>query len=228
MPLMAAGIIVVGNIFSSFSIWGFDYHVLHLPYGSTLQLWSNLIVIALAIFPLVSSKEGWHHYAYIVLAIFALALLSRNLSFNIYVLLFLGSEGVRDETGSIFFTRTSQRITYTILIVYLLWSLSLASVVRREIGLIFIALAMSAVVSGNYMVDIAKRRQEAGGGILTLFKNGFLTLMTHKIIETTAHLTTPCREIFAVIFILEIIKAITEILWLRICKQPSSEPVKVC
>lgn len=164
VPLMAAGIIVFGNIFSSLSIWGFDYHVLHLPYGSTLQLWSNLIVIALAIFPLVSSKEGWYHYAYIVLAIFALALLSRNLSFNIYVLLFLGSEGVRDETGSIFFSRTSQRITYTILIVYLLWSLSLASVVRREIGLIFIALAMSAVVSGNYMVDIAKRHQEAGGG----------------------------------------------------------------
>lgn len=158
VPLLAAGIIVVGNIFSSLSIWGFDYHVLHLPYRSTLQLWSNLIVIALAIFPLVSTKEGWHHYAYIVLAIFALALLSRNLSFNIYVLLFLGSEGVRDETGSIFFARTSQRITYTILIVYLLWSLSLASVVRREIGLIFIALAMSAVVSGNYMVDIAKRR----------------------------------------------------------------------
>ena len=166
VPPLAAGIIVAGNIFSNLSIWGFDYHVLHLPYGSTLQLWSNLIVIALAIFPLVSTKEGWHHYAYIVLAIFALALLSRNLSFNIYALLFLGSEGVRDETGSIFFARTSQRITYTILIVYLLWSLSLASVVRREIGLIFIALAMSAVVSGNYMVDTAKRHQEAGGGIL--------------------------------------------------------------
>lgn len=163
MPSLAAGIIVVGNIFPGLSIWGFDYHVLHLPYGSTLQLWSNLIVIALAIFPLVSTKEGWHHYAYIVLAIFALALLSRNLSFNIYALLFLESEGVREETGSIFFARASQRITYTILIVYLLWSLSLASVVRREIGLIFIALAMSAVVSGNYMVDIAKRHQEAGG-----------------------------------------------------------------
>ena len=159
VPLLAAGIIVVGNIFPSLSIWGFDYHVLHLPYGSTHQLWSNLIVIALAIFPLVSTKEGWHHYAYIVLAIFALALLSRNLSFNIYALLFLGPEGVREETGSIFFARTSQRITCTILIVYLLWSLSLASVVRREIGLIFIALAMSAVASSNYMVDIAKRHQ---------------------------------------------------------------------
>jgi hypothetical protein len=161
-PITVAVIIVIGNFTPSLPIWGFDYHILNLPYRSNLGLLSNLIILAIGIFPLISFKKGWHHHLYIILAIFALAVLSTKFSFSVYAM-FLETVDLREQTKSIFFPLMSQRIIYVALIINLLWSLSLASVSRRELGLIFIVLVMSSIVSGKYVFDLVDRQNINNG-----------------------------------------------------------------
>jgi len=144
-PILLASVIVYGDLSGSFPFGGFNYYVLHLPYTPALYHLSDLLIIAIATFPLISSRKGWHYYIYIILAIFALAVLSKTLSFRIAAL-FWEPEGLREQSESIFFSRTVELITSGVLSIYLLWSLTFASVSYREIGLISVALAMSAVL----------------------------------------------------------------------------------
>lgn len=85
LPAVVASILIIGNLAPSLPVWGFDYHVLNLPYGSDWEWLSNLAILTIGVFPLFGARKGWHHFVYLILALLALAVLATNFSLSMYI-----------------------------------------------------------------------------------------------------------------------------------------------
>lgn len=127
IPFGIALVVCVGNLYPQLPTWGFDFHILGIPFRGSGELGANLLMLAISLFPVVHHRPGIHHLAYLLVVIPVLAFLA----FKFYQVLLLWlayGAGSELETGSVFRPVEMKLLTITVLIGYLIGTLRLVSV----------------------------------------------------------------------------------------------------
>lgn len=143
LPAFIALLIVVGNVAMALPIWGFDYYVLGLPHRTTSEVISNLFVLAVGFYPLISGYDGRYGYGYGALVLFALVYVAIR-GFLFTWGWFAGIDLQRESTASIYEHPFVRMGTYAVLISYFLWVLKQLSVNGREAAIVWTSAAISS------------------------------------------------------------------------------------
>ena len=151
-PLLVAVLLIVGNMFPNIYIWGFDYHILKLPFQSDIQIVSNLVILFVGGYSLFLNKSNWFKYVYILIALFCMSYI--GLYEGMYVYAFVTDAPISTEvTESLFNTILVQQLTYIFIIVYFLWSLKVVGLSRRELFILSLAIAIFSGISSHYVLS---------------------------------------------------------------------------
>lgn len=127
IPFGIALLLVVGNFFPNLPIWGFDFHILGLPFHGDGELLANVVTLIISLFPVVKQKKGIHHIGYLILVVSVLAFLAFRFYGEIAAWA-SGAEALRPKTGGVFQLLEVKVLTYLLLIAYLASSLRFVTI----------------------------------------------------------------------------------------------------